>query len=70
MAPGVIRELGDAAVVGGTEGGFVDVEVPCGNRSAFRSWLYAMVDRAVVLGPENVRNEIVADLQRMAGGAQ
>lgn len=70
VAPGVIRELGDAAVVGGTEGGFVDVEVPCGNRSAFRSWLYAMVDRAVVLGPENVRNEIVADLQRMAGGAQ
>jgi predicted DNA-binding transcriptional regulator YafY len=70
VAPGVVRELGDEAVLGTNDGGFVDVLVPCGNRSAFRSWLYAMVDRAVVIAPENVRNEIIADLQRMAGGAQ
>ena len=70
VAPSVIRELGDEAVLAINDGGFVDVQVPCGNRSAFRSWLYAMVDRAVVIAPENVRQEIVADLQRMAGGAQ
>ena len=70
VAPGVVRELGDHAVLAVNEGGFVDVLVPCGNRSAFRSWLYAMVDRAVVIAPDNVRNEIIADLQRMAGGAQ
>jgi len=52
------------------DGGFIDVSVPCGNRSAFRSWLYAMVDRAVVVSPENVRQEIIIDLQRLAGGAQ
>jgi hypothetical protein len=28
-----------------------------------------MVDRAEVLSPEHIRNEIIADLQRMAGGA-
>ena len=49
--------------------GSVDVEVSCGNRMAFRSWLYAMVDRAEVVSPEFVRNEIVADLARLAGGA-
>ncbi len=70
VAPGVIRELGDGAVVNTEDGGFVHVQVPCGNRSAFRSWLYAMVDRAVVLSPEHIRQEIIADLQRMAGGAQ
>ena len=41
----------------------------CGNRVAFRSWLYAMVDRAVVLRPESVRAEVMADLVRMSGGA-
>jgi hypothetical protein len=29
-----------------------------------------MVDRAEVISPESVRQEIIADLQRMAGGAQ
>jgi predicted DNA-binding transcriptional regulator YafY len=34
-----------------------------------RSWLYAMVDRAVVLRPESVRAEVMSDLVRMSGGA-
>ena len=69
IAPGVIRELGDDAIVAIRSDGSVDVEVSCGNRVAFRSWLYAMVDRAEVISPESVRNEIVADLVRLAGGA-
>lgn len=69
IAPGVVRELGDEAVVAVRADGSVDVEVSCGNRVAFRSWLYAMVDRAEVISPESVRNEIVADLERLAQGA-
>lgn len=69
VAPAVIRELGDDAVVARRSDGSVDVEVSCGNRVAFRSWLYAMVDRAEVLSPESVRAEVIADLERMAGGA-
>lgn len=68
-APAVIRELGEDAVRATRSDGSVDVEVACGNRVAFRSWLYAMVDRAVVISPESVRLEIVDDLTRMAGGA-
>jgi len=68
IAPGVVRELGDSAVVAVRADGSVDVEVSCGNRTAFRSWLYAMVDRAEVISPESVRSEIVADLVRLARG--
>ena len=69
VAPAAVRELGDDAIVARRTDGSIDVEVSCGNRTAFKSWLYAMVDRAEVLSPEHIRNEIIADLQRMAGGA-
>lgn len=70
IAPSVIRELGDDCVQAVRTDGFVDVSVPCGNRVAFKSWLYAMVDRAVVIGPENIRAEIISDLTQMAGGSR
>lgn len=70
VAPAVIRELGEDAVVARRTDGSIDVEVACGNRTAFKSWLFAMVDRAEVISPDTVRHEIIADLQRMAGGAQ
>jgi predicted DNA-binding transcriptional regulator YafY len=70
VAPAVIRELGEDAVVSRRTDGSVDVEVASGNRPAFKSWLFAMVDRAEVISPESMRQEIIADLQRMAGGAQ
>lgn len=69
LAPSVIRELGLDAVDARHPDGSVDVKVACGNRVAFRTWLYAMVDRAVVISPEHVRNEIIEDLHRLAGGA-
>lgn len=68
-APAVIRELGDDAVRATRSDGSVEVEVACGNRVAFRTWLYALVDRAEVVSPESVRQEIIADLSRLAGGA-
>lgn len=67
-APTVVTELGHDAVVAERPDGSVDVEVACGNSVAFRSWLYALVDRAEVVSPASVRDAIVADLQRMAGG--
>lgn len=69
VAPAAVRELGDDAIVARRPDGSLDVEVACGNRTAFKTWLYAMVDRAEVISPENVRQEIIADLQKMAGGA-
>jgi predicted DNA-binding transcriptional regulator YafY len=70
VAPAVIRELGEDAVVARRTDGSIDVEVASGNRPAFKSWLFAMVDRAELVSPESLRQEIIADLQRMAGGAQ
>ena len=70
VAPAVIRELGDEAIVAKRADGSIDVEVSCGNRVAFRSWLYAMVDRAEVISPESIRQEIISDLVRMTGAVQ
>lgn len=69
VAPSVIRELGEDSVVATRSDGSVDVEVSCGNRVGFRTWLYALVDRAEVISPAEVRQEVIADLERMAGGA-
>jgi hypothetical protein len=70
LASAVVAELGDDAVVSIMEGsGAVEVRVACGNYGAFCTWLFAMVDRAVVIGPEHIRDRIVADLQAMGAGA-
>ncbi len=69
VAPAAVRELGGDAIVARRSDGSIDVEVACGNRTAFKSWLYAMVDRAEVVSPEHIRQEIIADLQKLAGGA-
>jgi len=66
VAPQVIRELGESAIVHVHEAGDIDVSVPCGNRTAFRTWLFAMVDRAEVVEPESLRGEVVAWLRDIA----
>ena len=69
LVPGVVRELGEDAVVATNEDGSADFIVPCGNQVAFRSWLFSMVDRAVVLGPEDVRRAVIAELTEAAGAS-
>lgn len=74
LASSVVAELGPDSVVKWDEAtGAVEVSVPCGNHAAFRAWLFAMVDRAEVLGPAGVRDRIIDDLRDMAtrgdGGA-
>ena len=43
--------------------GSIDVEVPCANLPAFRSWVLGLLDHAEVLGPPDVRAAVVAWLQ-------
>lgn len=70
LASIVVRELGTDAVTATLPDGSIEVRVPCGNRVAFKSWLYAMVDRACVISPQAVRDEIIADLEVLAGGSR
>ena len=67
LASGVIREFGDAAVVDRRADGSIVVEVPCGNRSAFRSWVLGLVAGAEVLSPDEARDDIIEWLTAIAG---
>jgi len=67
VAPTVLRDLGDEAIIATHEDGSVDVSVPCGNTVAFRTWLFAMVDRAEVISPDSIRNEVMSWLREMSG---
>jgi predicted DNA-binding transcriptional regulator YafY len=68
VAPAVLRDLGEEALVARRSDGSVDVEVACGNVAAFESWLFAMVDRAQVISPPQVRERVIGRLREMAGG--
>jgi predicted DNA-binding transcriptional regulator YafY len=67
VAPAVLRDLGEEALVARRSDGSIDVEVACGNVTAFESWLFAMVDRAVVISPAEVRTRVMQRLTEMAG---
>jgi predicted DNA-binding transcriptional regulator YafY len=61
-----VSELGDERVVRRHDDGAVEVEVPCSNLDAFRSWLFGWGAHAEVVGPPAVRGEIVDWLREMA----
>jgi len=69
LAHSVIREFGDECVVERRSDGAIVVQVPCGNRAAFRSWVLGLVDAAEVLSPPDVRADIVGWLSVIAGKA-
>jgi predicted DNA-binding transcriptional regulator YafY len=58
-----VRELGDARVARRLDDGSVEVEVPCANGPAFRSWLLGYMEHAEVLEPESVRADVIAFLE-------
>jgi predicted DNA-binding transcriptional regulator YafY len=64
-AAGVVRELGPERVLRRGDDGSVDVEVPCANVPAFRSWVLGLLDHGVVLGPPDVRAAVVDWLTAM-----
>ena len=45
--------------------GAIEVEVPCANVPAFRSWVLGLLDHAEVIGPPDVRADVVAWLERL-----
>ena len=70
LAATVEREMGSRAVLARNQDGSAEFAVPCGNLDAFRTWVLAMVHRAEVLGPADVRAHVVEwleDLSRRRG---
>jgi predicted DNA-binding transcriptional regulator YafY len=56
----VVDELGEAAVIERRPDGAVVVELPVVNREAFRSFVLGLLEHAEVLGPAELRDDIVA----------
>jgi len=65
----VVREFGEGAIERHESDGAAVFNVPCSNLSAFRLWLFAMVDKAEVLEPAEVRDTVVAWLDDLAAEA-
>jgi predicted DNA-binding transcriptional regulator YafY len=64
----VRNEFGDSAVIRDRPDGSVEFSIPCANMSAFRLWLFAMVESAEVLAPESVREQVVQWLEELVAG--
>ncbi len=65
-ASAVIRELGDGRVAARHPDGSIEVDVPCANLPAFRSWVLGFLEHAEVIGPDDVRQHIVDWLTEVA----
>jgi predicted DNA-binding transcriptional regulator YafY len=63
----VERELGAERVRRRLRNGSIEVDVPCANVVAFRSWVLGLGEHAVVLGPRDVRQHVVDWLTGVAG---
>ncbi len=61
-----VREVGEESVVRRLPNGDVEVEVPCTNLDAFRSWLFGWGLHAEVVGPADVRDGLIEWLRTMA----
>lgn len=68
LAEVVRAELGPDAIVASRSDGSVVFRVPCANRDAFRSWVLGLGLHAEVLGPPEVRADLVSHLRSMAVG--
>lgn len=63
----VVAAMGEGAVQHTHTDGAVEVEVPCANIDAFRSWLFGLGEHAEVVSPPEVRDAVVAWLREMVG---
>jgi predicted DNA-binding transcriptional regulator YafY len=61
-----VVDLGDDRVLVRHPDGSVDVEVPCANVAAFRSWLLGFLEHAEVLTPDEVRDDVVRWLEAVS----
>jgi len=60
---------GEESVAGTSPDGWVDFKLPVTNRAALRSFVLGLLDRAEVMGPPEVRDEIVDWLKGLAGAS-
>lgn len=65
----VTDELGPEVVVERRDDGAVVVELRVVNRTAFRTWVLGLLEHAEVLEPEDLRADLVAWLEAMAGAS-
>lgn len=65
--PDVRRALSDPVTVASAGDGVVELTYRVTNRAALRSRLYALGERVDLVGPEDVRAEMLAELAEMAG---
>jgi predicted DNA-binding transcriptional regulator YafY len=63
----VEARVGERSVVQRHADGAIEVEVPCANLDAFRSWLFGMGEHAEVVRPPEVREAVVSWLRDLAG---
>ncbi len=61
-----VRELGEESIVRRSADGGVEVEVPCSNLDAFRSWLFGWGVHAELIAPADVRAGLLDWLHSMA----
>ena len=66
-ARAAVRDLAEERVLWRGDDGAVEVEVPCANLPAFRSWLLGFAEHAEVIEPADVRAHVVAWLEAVAG---
>jgi predicted DNA-binding transcriptional regulator YafY len=64
--PWVLGHLGEAAVANHREDGSVVVEEVVCNREAFRSFVLTFLEGAEILGPPELRDDLIGWLEGMA----
>jgi predicted DNA-binding transcriptional regulator YafY len=69
QAASVADQVGNEAVVERRDDGSVVLELPVTNTAAFRSFVLGLLDAAEVIGPPELRAEMVAWLETVGGGA-
>jgi len=66
LAPLVVDELGEQAVAKREDDGSLDLELEVTNTAALRSWILELGDHAEVLGPDELRADMVRWLESVA----
>jgi len=67
--PVAVQRMGSRAAAEAQDDGSVILRFPVRNRAAFRSWLFGLLDHAVVLGPPELRAGVVDWLAEMASAS-
>lgn len=69
VAPWVVRRVGDTAVRERRADGSVVIVLTVTNREAFRAFVLGLLDHAEIVEPDDLRDDLVAWLEAVAGGS-